>query len=85
MQKLNLIAEAEGNWNYYTSTPFADGSQAVLYIAKPNSGAASGIFCGVSGLRAHLKRLQTITNSKNLVPDNWTVKDRDFFNNLGII
>lgn len=83
-EKLHLIAEAVGNWDYYLAPPFEDGSQAILYIAKPESGAASGIWCGVSSLRSHLKRLQSITNSKNLIPDNWTVKDHSFFENLGI-
>lgn len=84
---LHLIATGAGNWDYYTAPPYEDGSQAVLYVAKPDSGAGSGIYCGVTRLRAHLQRLQNIKHGaawSSLIPDDWTVVDHAFFASLGI-
>ncbi len=82
-----LIATGNGNWDYYLSKPFEDGSQAILYKAKENSGADSGIWCGVSRLRAHLIHLANIKHDRTwttMIPDEWTVIDADFFKSLGI-
>ena len=87
MKKLHLIATGESNWDYYLSEPLKDGSQAVLYIAKPDSGAGSGIYCGVNRLRKHFHRLANIRHGANwnsLIPNDWNIIDKDFFTRLGI-
>ena len=84
MNKNKLIARGAGNWDYYLSAKYEDGTQAVLYIAKPGSGAGDGVWCGVSKLRAHLKQLQSITNRKSLIPSDWEIVDADFFKSLCI-
>lgn len=84
-RKLQLIAKGDSNWDYYLTEPYSDGSQAIWYIAKEGSGANDGIYCGVSGLRAHFKDLQRITGYyDSLVPRGWSVIDHDFFRALGI-
>lgn len=82
--KLKLIARCLGNWDYYLSAPFSDGSQAILYIAKPGSGAGSGVWCSVSRLRRHLSMLREICNGSRLIPSDWEVIDKEFFEQLGI-
>lgn len=82
-----LIATTNGNWDYYLGPKFDDGSQAVLYIAKENSGAGSGIFCGVQRLKNHLRHLANVrfdTKWETMIPDDWKVVDKDFFDSLGI-
>lgn len=91
---LHLIATGDANWDYYLAPPFEDGSQAVLYIAKENSGAGSGIYCGVSHLRSHLHLLAMRKMRRNndgtqsfwdsIIPDDWHIVDADFFRSLGI-
>ena len=87
MNKLHLIATGDGNWDYYIAPPFKDGSQAVMYIAKEGSGAGSGIYCGVSRLKAHFRHLQNIKHGSawdSMIPDDWHIIDNEFFSNLGI-
>lgn len=86
-QVLRLIATSDGNWDYYLSKPYSDGTQALLHIAKDGSGAVSGIWCGVSDLKAHLHHLANIRHGRNwesMIPDDWTVIDKEFFLNLRI-
>lgn len=85
--KMKLIATGSGNWDYYLLPPFKDGSQAVYYKAKEGSGAGSGIYCGVKRLRSHLIHLANVkydSNWDSIIPDDWTVVDRQFFDSLGI-
>lgn len=87
MNKLHLIATGDGNWDYYLSQPYEDGSQAVLYIAKPDSGAGSGIYCGVDRLRRHFHRLANLLHGadwESLIPEDWHIVDKDFFTRNGI-
>lgn len=84
MNEKKLIARGAGNWDYYLSAPYSDGSQAVLYIAKPGTGCDSGIWCGVSRLRNHLYRTRQICGGSRLIPEDWTVIDKEFFEKLGI-
>lgn len=83
---MHLIAYGESNWNYYVRT-YDDGTQAVVAIAKPESGAASCHYCSVKNLRAHFRHLNNIKYGRNwtsLIPSDWKVTDVEFFNNLGI-
>lgn len=85
--KLHLIATGDSNWDYYTAPQYADGSQAVLYVAKEGSGCDTGIFCGVKKLRAHFIHLQNVIHGSNwssMIPNDWNVVDRAFFEALGI-
>lgn len=85
--KRHLIATGESNWNYYLAPPLEDGSQTVVYVAKENSGAGSGIYCGVNRLRAHFIHLANIKHGadwKSMIPDDWHVVDKAFFDGLGI-
>lgn len=84
MNEKKLIARGAGNWDYYLSAPYSDGSQAVLYIAKPGTGCDSGIWCGVSNLRSHLYRTRQVCGGSRLIPEGWTVIDKEFFEKLGI-
>lgn len=84
MNEKKLIARGAGNWDYYLSAPYKDGSQAVLYIAKPGTGCDSGIWCGVSRLRAHFCDLARICRRDSLVPSDWEIVDKGFFEKLGI-
>lgn len=84
MTKLKLIARGAGNWDYFLSAPYSDGSQAVLYIAKPGSGAISGIWCSVSRLRNHLYSTRQICGGSRLIPSDWEIVDKAFFEKLGI-
>lgn len=79
-----LIARGAGNWDFYLSTPYSDDSQAILYIAKPGTGASDGIWCSVSKLRYHLYRTRQICGGSRLIPEDWTVIDKQFFEKLGI-
>ena len=84
MNGLKLIATGGGNWDYYLRT-FSDGSKAVMFIAKENSGAADGIYCGAKNLRAHFSHMKNLLNRESLLPDDWYIVDEDFFRDLGII
>ena len=65
---------------YFLET-FTDGSQALYY----DNGYSIGHYCSVPGLKWHLKDLQHIGNKKNLIPEDWTITDPDFFKSLAII
>lgn len=83
---MKLIAYGLSNWNYYLRT-FTDGSQAVVAIAKPGSGAANCHYCNVKTLKAHFRHLANIKYDdkwKSMIPSDWTIVDKDFFENLGI-
>lgn len=83
----HLIATGASNWDYYLGPKSEDGSQAVLYIAKENSGAGSGIYCNVSSLKSHFRHMQNIKHGStwnSLIPDDWTITDSSFFEKLGI-
>lgn len=85
--ELKLIAKGSSNWDYYLTPPFADGSQAVYYKAKENSGAGSGIWCSVKRLRSHLIHLANVVHGSNwntMIPDDWNVVDKQFLVSLGI-
>ncbi len=79
-----LIARGTGNWDFYLSTPYSDGTQAILYVAKVGTGASSGIWCSVSKLRYHLYKVRQTCNGSRLIPEDWTIIDRQFFEKLGI-
>ncbi len=83
-KNLHLVATGNGNWDYYLSKPFEDGSQVILYIAKDGSGADDGIYCGASKLRAHFYRLRQVCGGDNLIPNDWHIVDHDFFKQLGL-
>lgn len=83
-KKLHIIAFGDGNWDYYVT----DDGKMVLYIAKPDSGAGSGIYCAASRLRYHFRHLQNVKHGSNwtcYLPDDWKVVDADFFKRLGIL
>ena len=84
---MKLIAYGTSNWDYYLRT-FEDGSQCVMAIAKPGSGAANCHYCSVKNLRAHFRHLKNIIYGRDwtsLLPDDWIITDKEFFKNLGIV
>lgn len=84
---MELIAYGKSNWNYYLRT-FSDGSQCIMAMAKPESGAGNCFYCSVKNLRSHFRHLNNIKYGHNwtsLLPNDWIIKDKDFFKNLGII
>lgn len=86
--EMELIATGTSNWDYYLTPEFEDGSQAVYYKAKENSGAGSGIYCNVKRLRGHLIHLANVrygANWNTIIPDDWKVVDEQFFESLGIV
>lgn len=85
--ELKLIATGSSNWDYYLTPPLEDGSQAVYYKAKEGSGAGSGIYCSLKRLRSHLIHLANTkygSNWNSIIPDDWQIVDRQFFDSLGI-
>lgn len=62
---------------------YNDGRAAVWY----DNGYNHTLFCGIENLRSHLHHLKNVRYGKNwnsLIPDEWTICDKQFFDKLGI-
>ena len=65
---------------YFLET-YNDGSAALRY----DNGYTVGHWCGVKSLKFHLIDLARNGNKKNLIPEDWTITDPEFFKQLAII
>ena len=80
------IIATSNNWDYKV-TIYGDGSSSIDYIAKPESGCSSGIYCGIEMLKSHftsLLRYRKDKSNRSIIPEDWEVIDRSFFEFLGI-
>ena len=77
------IVATSSNWNYKV-TIYKDGSASLDYIARPNSGCDSGIWCGLKNLRQHMNRNAYLMKKASAIPEDWKIIEPGFFEALDI-
>jgi len=76
------VATSE-SWDYKV-TIYKDGSASLDYIAKDKE-HLSGIWCGISSLKRHLKHNAYLQNKSDIIPNDWTILQPVFFEALDIL
>lgn len=74
---------AETPRGYLIVKVFKDGSGCLYNIGKKDYSDCH--FCGLDVLREHLQDLARIQDRKNLIPNDWVVKEPEFFKAYGIL
>ena len=67
-----------GNWDLW------EYNSIIYSIPVAGSGASVSVWCGLSGLRAHLYRLRQICGYNALIPTGWENVNFDFLSAHGI-
>jgi len=80
--KKHVVATSK-RWIYYVHT-YSDGSKALRYT---DGHTIDGVWCGLSCLRQHLRHLKNVRYGKawdTLIPNEWRIVDKVFFESMGI-
>lgn len=80
---MNGVTVAKENNFEYRVTIYSDGSGSLDYIATA-PGCSSGIWCGLLRLKAHMERNAYIMGKDQVIPHDWEIIRKDFFEALGI-
>lgn len=73
---------AETPRGYLVVRVFKDGSGCLFNIGK--EGYSDCHYCGLDILLSHLRDLARIQNRKNIIPNDWIIKEPEFFKAYGI-